>query len=150
MRSYLDFEKPVAELEAKVEELRALGENGGAGAVAGDAARPAGKAAAPRGGLSARPTPRQKNPGAPPPQRPPLVDYSARPVGGFTPLAGDRKFGDDEAIVGGFGRFQGQPVCVLGHEKGASTEGRVRHNFGMAKPEGYRKAARLLELADRF
>jgi acetyl-CoA carboxylase carboxyl transferase subunit alpha len=150
MRSYLDFEKPVAELEAKVEELRALGENGGAVAIADDVARLEAKAAAALRDLYAGLTPWQKTQVARHPQRPHFVDYCAGLIADFTPLAGDRKFGDDEAIVGGFGRFQGQPVCVLGHEKGASTEGRVRHNFGMAKPEGYRKAARLLELADRF
>src|SRR4051794_38901491 len=150
MRSYLDFEKPVAELEAKVEELRALGENGGAVAIADDVARLEAKAAAALRDLYAGLTPWQKTQVARHPQRPHFVDYCAGLIADFTPLAGDRKFGEDEAIVGGFGRFQGQPVCVLGQEKGASTETRIRHNFGMAKPEGYRKAARLMELADRF
>src|SRR3954452_15047478 len=150
MRSYLDFEKPVAELEAKVEELRALGENGGGVAIADDVARLEAKAAAALRDLYAGLTPWQKTQVARHPQRPHFVDYCAGLVADFTPLAGDRKFGEDEAIVGGFGRFQGQPVCVLGQEKGASTETRIRHNFGMAKPEGYRKAARLMELADRF
>jgi acetyl-CoA carboxylase carboxyl transferase subunit alpha len=150
MRSYLDFEKPVAELEAKVEELRALGENGGAVAIHDDVARLEGKAAAALRDLYANLSPWQKTQVARHPQRPHFSDYCAGLVADFTPLAGDRKFGEDEAIVGGFGRFQGQPVCVLGQEKGASTETRIRHNFGMAKPEGYRKAARLMELADRF
>jgi acetyl-CoA carboxylase carboxyl transferase subunit alpha len=150
MRSYLDFEKPVAELEAKVEELRAIGENGGAVAIGDDVARLEAKAAAALKDLYAGLTPWQKTQVARHPQRPHFMDYCAGLVADFTPLAGDRKFGEDEAIVGGFGRFQGQPVCVLGQEKGASTETRIRHNFGMARPEGYRKAARLMELADRF
>src|SRR3954467_12687899 len=150
MRSYLDFEKPVAELEAKVEELRALGESDNAVAIVDDVARLEAKAAAALKDLYAGLTPWQKTQVARHPQRPHFMDYCAGLVADFTPLAGDRKFGEDEAIVGGFGRFQGQPVCVLGQEKGASTETRIRHNFGMARPEGYRKAARLMELADRF
>src|SRR3954469_25839068 len=150
MRSYLDFEKPVAELEAKVEELRALGESDNAVAIVDDVARLEAKAAAALRDLYAGLTPWQKTQVARHPQRPHFSDYCAGLVADFTPLAGDRKFGEDEAIVGGFGRFQGQPVCVLGQEKRASTETRIRHNFGMAKPEGYRKAARLMELADRF
>src|SRR4051812_8399910 len=149
MRSYLDFERPVAELEAKVEELRELGQDG-AVAISDDIARLEAKAAAALKELYAALTPWQRTQVARHPQRPHFVDYCAGLVADFTPLAGDRKFGEDEAIVGGFGRFQGQPVCVLGQEKGASTETRIRHNFGMARPEGYRKAARLMELADRF
>lgn len=95
-------------------------------------------------------TPWQKTQVARHPQRPHFVDYCAGLIEEFTPLAGDRSFGEDEAIVGGFGRFRGRPVCVLGQEKGATTEARLRHNFGMARPEGYRKAVRLMELADRF
>src|SRR5205814_6891726 len=79
-----------------------------------------------------------------------LVDFVNALITEFTPLAGDRKFGDDEALIGGFGRFRGESICVIGQEKGASTEGRLKHNFGMARPEGYRKAARLMEMADRF
>jgi acetyl-CoA carboxylase carboxyl transferase subunit alpha len=150
MRSYLDFEKPVAELEAKVEELRALGEGAGGVAIAEDVARLEAKAAAALKDLYANLTPWQKTQVARHPQRPHFADYCAGLIADFTPLAGDRKFGEDEAIVGGFGRFRGAPVCVIGQEKGASTETRIRHNFGMARPEGYRKAARLMELADRF
>jgi acetyl-CoA carboxylase carboxyl transferase subunit alpha len=84
------------------------------------------------------------------PQRPHCLDYVAALLTDFTPLAGDRKFGDDDAIVGGFGRFNGDSLCVIGHEKGSTTEARLKHNFGMAKPEGYRKAVRLMELADHF
>ena len=84
------------------------------------------------------------------PQRPHCLDYIAGLITDFVPLAGDRKFGDDAAIVGGFGRFRGESVCVIGHEKGSDTESRIKHNFGMARPEGYRKAVRLMEMADRF
>jgi acetyl-CoA carboxylase carboxyl transferase subunit alpha len=150
MRSYLDFEKPVAELEAKVEELRALGEGDNAVAIADDVGRLEAKAAAALKDLYAALTPWQKTQVARHPQRPHFADYCAELIADFTPMAGDRTFGEDEAIVGGLGRFQGEPVCVIGQEKGASTEARIRHNFGMARPEGYRKAARLMELADRF
>jgi len=150
MRSYLDFEKPVAELEAKVEELRALGEAGGAVAIPEEIGRIEAKAAAALQELYDALTPWQKTLVARHPQRPHFVDYCAGLIGEFTPLAGDRLFGEDEAIVGGFGRFEGEPVCVIGQEKGSTTDARIRHNFGMARPEGYRKAVRLMELADRF
>jgi acetyl-CoA carboxylase carboxyl transferase subunit alpha len=150
MRSYLDFEKPVAELEAKLEELRTLGENNEAVAISDDIARLEAKAAAALQDLYATLTPWQKTLVARHPERPHFVDYCKSLIADFTPLAGDRKFGEDEAIVGGFGRFHGAPVCVIGQEKGESTEKRIRHNFGMARPEGYRKAVRLMELANRF
>src|ERR671926_163395 len=150
MRSYLDFEKPVAELEAKVEALRALGENRDAVSISDDIARLEAKAATALKELYAGLTPWQKTLVARHPQRPHFVDYCAGLIEDFTPLAGDRKFAEDEAVVGGFGRFRGQAVCVLGQEKGSTTDTRIRHNFGMARPEGYRKAARLMELADRF
>ena len=150
MRSYLDFEKPVAELEAKVEELRLIGETGGAVAIAEEVNRIEAKAAAALKELYGALTPWQKTLVARHPQRPHFVDYCARLVADFTPLAGDRLFGEDEAVVGGFGRFEGESVCVIGQEKGSTTDARIRHNFGMARPEGYRKAARLMELADRF
>jgi acetyl-CoA carboxylase carboxyl transferase subunit alpha len=150
MRSYLDFEKPVAELETKLDELRALGENRDAVAISDDILRLEAKAAAALKELYANLSPWQKTLVARHPQRPHFVDYCAALIEEFTPLAGDRTFGEDEAIVGGFGRFRGRPVCVLGQEKGASTETRIRHNFGMARPEGYRKAVRLMQLADRF
>ena len=95
-------------------------------------------------------TPWQKTQVARHPQRPHCLDYVAALITDFTPLAGDRKFGEDEAIVGGFGRFRGESVCVIGQEKGSATESRIKHNFGMARPEGYRKAVRLMEMADRF
>jgi acetyl-CoA carboxylase carboxyl transferase subunit alpha len=150
MRSYLDFEKPVAELEAKVEELRALGENRDAVSISDDITRLETKAAEALRDLYGKLTPWQKTLVARHPQRPHFVDYCAGLITEFTPLAGDRKFAEDEAIVGGFGRFRGQPVCVMGQEKGHNTESRIRHNFGMARPEGYRKAVRLMEMADRF
>jgi acetyl-CoA carboxylase carboxyl transferase subunit alpha len=150
MRSYLDFEKPVAELEAKVEELRQIGESGGAVAIADDIARIEAKAAAALKDLYAALTPWQKTLVARHLERPHFVRYCARLITDFTPLAGDRTFGEDQAIVGGFGRFEGEPVCVIGQEKGSTTDARIRHNFGMARPEGYRKAVRLMELADRF
>jgi acetyl-CoA carboxylase carboxyl transferase subunit alpha len=150
MRSYLDFEKPVAELEAKVEELRALQETGNAVAIGEEIARLEAKATAALEELYASLTPWQKTQVARHPQRPHCLDYVAALITDFAPLAGDRKFGDDDAIVGGFGRFNGESICVIGHEKGSTTEGRIKHNFGMARPEGYRKAVRLMEMADRF
>ena len=150
MRSYLDFEKPVAELEAKADELRALQAKGEGYALADEIGRLDAKAAQALKELYAALTPWQKTLVARHPQRPHFKDYCAALIEEFTPLAGDRAFGEDEAIVGGFGRFRGEPVCVIGQEKGDSTETRIRHNFGMAKPEGYRKAVRLVELAERF
>jgi acetyl-CoA carboxylase carboxyl transferase subunit alpha len=150
MRSYLDFEKPVAELEAKVEELKAIGENRDAVSITDDISRLEAKASDALRDLYGKLTPWQKTLVARHPQRPHFVDYCAGLITDFTPLAGDRKFAEDEAIVGGFGRFRGQAVCVMGQEKGHNTETRIRHNFGMARPEGYRKAVRLMELADRF
>ncbi|HSI41186.1 MAG TPA: acetyl-CoA carboxylase carboxyltransferase subunit alpha [Xanthobacteraceae bacterium] len=150
MRSYLDFEKPVAELEAKLEELRTLAAQGGAVSIGEDIGRLEGKAADALGQLYANLTPWQKTLVARHPLRPHFSDYASTLFEDFTPLAGDRKFGEDEAILGGFARFRGRSVCLMGHEKGSTTETRIRHNFGMARPEGYRKAARLMELADRF
>jgi acetyl-CoA carboxylase carboxyl transferase subunit alpha len=150
MRSYLDFEKPVAELEAKLEELRALETGENAVAIGEEISRLELKAAQALDELYADLTPWQKTQVARHPERPHCLDYVAALVTDFVPLAGDRKFGDDEAIVGGFGRFRGESLCVIGHEKGSSTESRIKHNFGMARPEGYRKAARLMEMADRF
>jgi len=150
MRSYLDFEKPVAELEAKVEELRAMGASGDAVAIGEEISRLEVKAAVALKELYADLTPWQKTQVARHPQRPHCSDAIAGLLTEFVALAGDRKFGDDTAIVGGFGRFRGDSVCVIGHEKGSDTESRLKHNFGMARPEGYRKAVRLMEMADRF
>jgi len=150
MRSYLDFEKPVAELEAKADELRALEARGDGISLSEEIGKLDARASQALKELYATLTPWQKTLVARHPQRPHFKDYCAGLITEFTPLAGDRAFGEDEAIVGGFGRFRGDPVCVIGQEKGDSTETRIRHNFGMPKPEGYRKAVRLTELADRF
>ena len=150
MRSYLDFEKPVAELEAKIEEMRALQNGGEAIAIGEEITRIEGKATQALKELYAELTPWQKTQVARHPQRPHCLDYIAQLIADFTPLAGDRKFGEDEAIVGGFGRFRGESVCVIGQEKGSDTDSRLKHNFGMARPEGYRKAVRLMDMADHF
>src|ERR1700729_3952514 len=148
MRSYLDFEKPVAELEAKADELRALNNDGDA--IGEEINRIEGRAAVTLKELYAGLTPWQKTQVARHPQRPHSLDYIAQLITDFTPLAGDRSFGEDAAIIGGFGRFRGESVCVIGHEKGSDTESRLKHNFGMARPEGYRKAVRLFDMAERF
>ena len=150
MKSYLDFEKPVAELQAKIAELRALGEDGDSVAIGEEVKRLEAKSDQALKDLYASLTPWQKTQVARHPERPHFVDYVKALIEDFTPLAGDRLFAEDEAIMGGPGRFAGRPVMVIGHEKGADTDSRLRHNFGMARPEGYRKAIRLMETADRF
>jgi len=150
MRTYLDFEKPVAELEAKVLELRELAEKGDAVAIGDELSRLEVKAEKALADLYAGLTPWQKTQVARHPQRPHFNDYAKTLLQDFTPLAGDRHFGEDAAIVGGFGWFRGRAVCLLGQEKGSDTEARIKHNFGMARPEGYRKAVRIMQLADRF
>ncbi len=149
MRSYLDFEKPVADLETKVEELRVLATNGDTAAKE-ELMRLQSRAERMLAELYGNLTPWQKTLVARHPQRPHCADFVAGLTADFTPLAGDRAFGEDAAILGGFARFRGSPVCIIGQEKGADTDSRLKHNFGMARPEGYRKAARLMELADRF
>src|ERR1700716_3865464 len=148
MRSYLDFEKPVAELDSKIDELRALAASGSD--IGDEDSCIEEKAALALNDLYANLSPWQKTQVARHPQRPHCMNYVDALITEFTPLAGDRKFGDDEALVGGFGRFRGESICVIGQEKGATTESRLKHNFGMARPEGYRKAVRLMEMADRF
>lgn len=150
MRSYLDFEKPVAEFDAKVEELRALEAKGDGVSMGSEIAKIGIRSDQALRTIYEALTPWQKTQVARHPQRPHFVDYCAGLITEFTALAGDRKFGEDEAIITGFGRFRGEAVAVIGQEKGANTEARLRHNFGMAKPEGYRKAVRIMELADRF
>jgi len=150
MRSYLDFEKPVAELEAQVEELRTMHAGDQSLGLDDELSRLEAKSAQTLRDIYAGLTPWQKTQVARHPERPHCIDYVEALITDFTPLAGDRKFGDDPAIIAGLGRFGGEGVCILGHEKGSSTEARLRHNFGMARPEGYRKAARLMEMADRF
>jgi acetyl-CoA carboxylase carboxyl transferase subunit alpha len=149
MRQFLDFEKPVAELENKIEELRKMTSPGEIN-IADEVARLSAKADAQLRSLYARLTPYQKMQVARHAERPKALAVIAALITEFTPLAGDRAFAEDAAIVGGLGRFQGRPVMVLGTEKGTETESRVKHNFGMAKPEGYRKARRLVEMAGRF
>jgi acetyl-CoA carboxylase carboxyl transferase subunit alpha len=150
MRSYLDFEKPLAEIEAKIEELRAVESGDSAAAIGEEIGRLEAKAGQTLKELYAGLTPWQKTQVARHPERPRCLDYIRALITDFVPLAGDRKYGDDQAIVGGFGRFRGNSVCVIGHEKGSTTEDRLKHNFGMARPEGYRKAVRLMDLTDRF
>jgi acetyl-CoA carboxylase carboxyl transferase subunit alpha len=149
MRHFLDFEKPIAELEGKIEELRRTTDAGGID-VAEEVARLRDKVEALLKSTYAKLTPWQKTLVARHPDRPHASDYVAALIEEFTPLAGDRAFADDAAVIGGLGRFRGRAVAVLGTEKGKDTESRVRHNFGMARPEGYRKARRIIELAGRF
>ncbi len=150
LRTYLDFEKPVAELEAKVEELRTISNSGDGVAIGEELTRLEIKAQNALAELYAALTPWQKTQVARHQQRPHFSDYIAGLITDFTPLAGDRAFADDAAITGGLGRFRGDSVFVIGQEKGADTESRIRHNFGMARPEGYRKAVRLMNLANQF
>jgi acetyl-CoA carboxylase carboxyl transferase subunit alpha len=150
MRTYLSFETAVADVEARLDELRAVAEKGDSPALAEEIARLEVRAEKALVDLYANLTPWQKTLVARAQGRPRFGDYVKGLITEFTPLAGDRYFGEDEAIVGGLGRFDGESVCVLGQEKGDDTASRVRHNFGMARPEGYRKAARLMQLADRF
>src|SRR5882762_2862288 len=150
MRSYLDFEKPVAELEAKAEELRAMQAGDDAANIAVEIARLQTKAAQALRDLYSELTPWQKTQVARHPQRPHCLDYVNALIDEFIPLAGDRKFSEDEAIVGGFGSFKGESICIIFYKNTSATESRLKHNFGMARPEGYRKAVRLMEMADRF
>jgi len=149
MRHYLDFEKPIAELEGKIEELRRMSEPDGLN-IAEEVSRLTSVADRQLRTTYARLTPWQKTQVARHPDRPKAMDYIASLISDFTPLAGDRAFADDAAVLGGLGRFRGRSVMVLGTEKGSDTDTRVKHNFGMARPEGYRKARRLIELAGRF
>ena len=149
MRHFLDFEKPLAELEGKIEELRHLS-NGNDINIADEVTRLETKVDRLLRQTYAKLTPWQKVQLARHPDRPHGSDYLAQLIADFTPLAGDRAFAEDRAIIGGLGRFRGRSVVVIAHEKGADTESRVRHNFGMARPEGYRKARRLMDLAERF
>jgi acetyl-CoA carboxylase carboxyl transferase subunit alpha len=150
MRTYLDFEKPIAELESKVAELKALSTEQRSVHIEDELSRLEAKAKEALEETYAELTPWQKTQVARHPERPHFRHYIDGMVEDFTPLAGDRAFGEDQAIVGGIGSLRNRPVLVIGHEKGSDTEGRIKHNFGMARPEGYRKAVRLMELADRF
>jgi acetyl-CoA carboxylase carboxyl transferase subunit alpha len=150
MQAFLDFEAPVAELEGKIAELRAMAQGNASVSIADDVKSLEGKASKILNELYANLTPWQKAQVARHADRPHALDYIGALITDFVPLAGDRKFAEDEAIVGGLGRFQGQGVVVIGQEKGSDTQSRLKHNWGMAKPEGYRKAVRLMEMADRF
>ncbi|MEG8025359.1 acetyl-CoA carboxylase carboxyltransferase subunit alpha [Sphingomonas aurantiaca] len=149
MPSFLDFEKPIAELQGRIDELRDTAAEGSVD-LAADIARLQAKSDKLLKDTFARLTPWQKAQVARHPERPHFKDYVAALFDEFVPLAGDRAFGDDQAILGGFATFRGRKIMVLGHEKGDDTASRLRHNFGMGKPEGYRKAIRLVELANRF
>ncbi len=149
MASYLDFEKPIAELEGKIEELRRLSDDDEVN-IAEEVTKLQAKADRLLENTYTKLSAWQKGQVARHAGRPHTIDYISQLIEEFTPLAGDRTFGEDPAIVGGLGRFRGQSVVILGTEKGNDTESRVKHNFGMARPEGYRKAQRLMKMADRF
>jgi acetyl-CoA carboxylase carboxyl transferase subunit alpha len=148
-RHFLDFEKPLAELEGKIDELRKMSEPDGIN-IADEVARLTEKADRQLRATYAKLTAWQKTQVARHPDRPHAEDYVAGLITDYTPLAGDRAFAEDAAVIGGLGRFRGRSVVVLGTERGSDTDSRVAHNFGMARPEGYRKARRLIELAGRF
>ena len=149
IRNFLDFERPIAELEGKIEELRHLSTTSEIN-IADEVGRLENTASRLLRQTYARLTPWQKVQVARHPERPHCLDYIGGLIAEFVPLAGDRAFGEDAAVIGGIGRFRGRTILALGTEKGADTTARLRHNFGMARPEGYRKARRLMRLADRF
>jgi acetyl-CoA carboxylase carboxyl transferase subunit alpha len=149
MPTYLDFEKPIAELENKIRELRALAQSGDAD-MDDELSRLEAKAADQLRATYGKLTAWQKTLVARHQERPHFHDFIAGLIADYTPLAGDRLFGEDNAITGGVGRYRGNSVVVIGHDKGRGTEGRLKSNFGMARPEGYRKAVRLMRLAERF
>jgi acetyl-CoA carboxylase carboxyl transferase subunit alpha len=150
MRSYLEFEKPVADLEGRIHELRSMAQHDANLDLSGEISRLEQKTRDTLADLYTKLTPWHKTQVARHPDRPHFKDYLSAFITEFTPLAGDRYFAEDAAVVAGFGRFDGQPVAVIGQEKGNDTQSRLKHNFGMARPEGYRKAVRVMELADRF
>lgn len=150
MTQYLDFEKPLAEIEGKAEELRALARENTEMDITAEAAALDAKAAKLLEDLYGSLTPWRKCQVARHPKRPHCKDYIEALFTEYTPLAGDRNFADDLAVMGGLARYNDQPVVVIGHEKGNDTRSRIERNFGMARPEGYRKAVRLMELAGKF
>ena len=150
MTTYLDFEKPVADIEGKIEELRRVAAQGEAVSIEDEVSKLEDKAGHLLRDLYTRLTPWQKTQVARHPERPHFLDYVHALIQDFTPLAGDRSFADDKAILGGLGSFRGRSVMVIGHEKGNDTKSRLHHNFGMAMPDGYRKAVRLMTMAERF
>jgi acetyl-CoA carboxylase carboxyl transferase subunit alpha len=147
---YLEFERPIAELEGKIVELRKLAEEDPGMDINGEVERLQSRAGTLVADTYARLTPWQKVQVARHPGRPHFLDYARRILDDFTPLAGDRAYGEDQAVVAGLARFRGRPIAFIGQEKGNDTESRIRHNFGSAMPEGYRKAVRIFELANRF
>jgi acetyl-CoA carboxylase carboxyl transferase subunit alpha len=147
---YLEFERPIAELEAKIEELSKLSDEAGPDSFETEIDALRDRAADMRREAYAHLDTWQKTQVARHPERPHCVDYIAGLIEDFVELRGDRKFGDDQAILGGLGRFRGTPVVVIGHERGSDTTSRIKHNFGMARPEGFRKAVRLMDMADQF
>jgi len=149
-RTYLDFEKQIAELENKIEELKALADEDSSVDFQEEISQLEAKAREALEQTYAALTPWQKTQIARHPDRPHAIDYIRGLISDFTPLAGDRYYAEDAAIVSGIGRFRGEPVVVIGTEKGSDTESRLHHNFGMARPEGYRKVVRLLDMADKF
>ncbi len=150
IRTYIEFEKPVAELESKLAELRTISDGENAVSMSEEITKLEQKAQQILSETYAKLTPWQKTQVARHPDRPHTLDFVKGLIEDFTPLAGDRYYAEDEAIIGGLGRFRGRSIMLLGHEKGSDTESRIKHNFGMARPEGYRKAVRLMEMADRF
>lgn len=149
-RHYLEFERPIADLEGKIDELSRLSESAGPGVFDNEIAALRDRVQAVRREAYANLDAWEKTQVARHPERPHFVDYLGELIEEFVELRGDRKFADDQAIVGGLGRFRGLPVVVMGHEKGADTTTRLKHNFGMARPEGYRKAVRLMDMAEQF
>jgi len=149
-RHYLEFERPIADLEAKIEELERLSEGSGKAKIDPEITALRGRVEEMRREAYAHLDPWQKTQVARHPERPHFKDYVEGLISDFVELRGDRKFGDDQAIVGGLGRFRGQAVVIMGHEKGWDTTTRLKHNFGMARPEGYRKAVRLMDMAEDF
>lgn len=149
-RHYLDFEQPIADLEAKIEALSDASENAGVDDLGEELTSLRERVSTLRREAYESLDPWRKTQVARHPDRPHTSDYIAGLVEDFTELRGDRRFAEDAAILGGLGRFRGTPVVVMGHEKGRDTQGRLKHNFGLARPEGFRKAVRLMELADRF
>ncbi len=150
MIEFLDFESAVADLEGKIAELKTIAQGDAKVSIADDVKSLEKKSNKILADLYLGLTPWNKAQVARHRQRPHALDYIAALITDFVPLAGDRKFAEDEAVVGGLGRFNGQAVVVIGQEKGSDTQSRLKHNFGMAKPEGYRKAVRLMEMADKF
>lgn len=150
MVSYLEFEKPVADLEGQIHELRSVGGKDGSVDISDEIERLEAKSADILKGLYSKLTPWDKTQVARHPDRPHFVDYEKAIFTDFTPLAGDRYFGEDHAVFAGFGRFEGRSVAIIGQEKGMDTQSRLKHNFGMARPEGYRKAIRIMDMADRY